>query len=291
MVYQHPLAFLLGLEGIALLRAFAGEYDREFGEARIAEIRRLLDDPALRIEGVNAERVGTVDGYRIWSQTYDRPGNGAFDYEEPYVREILDALPTGVALDAACGTGRWAADLAGRGHDVVGVDNSPDMLGHARARVPDGDFRIGDLHSLPVDDCAVDVIVCALALVHLPDLAPVFAEFTRVLRPGGHLVISDMHHMRVSLGSVPRVRSATGEPGLLPAYRHLAGDYLKAALPLGLHLHSCDEPLQQPGEPATDAEVGAWDVWPWSLPTLVPEAGQAANADLPVTIIWHFQRG
>jgi hypothetical protein len=70
----------------------------------------------------------------------------------------------------------------------------------------------------------------------------VMAEFARVLRPGGHLVIADVHHVWVSLGSVPRVRSASGEPGLLPAYRHLASDYLNAALPLGLQVRRCDEP-------------------------------------------------
>ena len=41
--YQHPLAYLLGVEGIALLRAFAGDYDRDFTEARLSEVRMLLD--------------------------------------------------------------------------------------------------------------------------------------------------------------------------------------------------------------------------------------------------------
>ena len=43
MIYQHPLAYLVGLQGVALLRAYNGEYDREFTEARIAEIRAMLD--------------------------------------------------------------------------------------------------------------------------------------------------------------------------------------------------------------------------------------------------------
>ncbi len=46
MIYQHPLAYLLGLEGIALLRAWAGDYDKALVEARLAEVRRLLDDEA-----------------------------------------------------------------------------------------------------------------------------------------------------------------------------------------------------------------------------------------------------
>jgi hypothetical protein len=43
VIYQDPLAYLLGLEGIALLDAWAGDHDREFTDARLAEIRRLLD--------------------------------------------------------------------------------------------------------------------------------------------------------------------------------------------------------------------------------------------------------
>jgi hypothetical protein len=76
MAYQHPLAYTLGLEGVALLRAFAGDYDRAFVEARIAEVRRLLDSPAMRGDGITAAPVDTVAGYRVWSRTYDEPGNG-----------------------------------------------------------------------------------------------------------------------------------------------------------------------------------------------------------------------
>ena len=43
-MYQDPLAWLIGVEGIALLDAWAGHHDREFTEARLAEIRRLLDE-------------------------------------------------------------------------------------------------------------------------------------------------------------------------------------------------------------------------------------------------------
>lgn len=240
MAYEHPLAYILGLEGVALLRAFAGEFDREFVEARLAEIGRLLGDESLAGEGVAVRHVDTVDGYRVWSETYDEPRNALLDFEEPVVREILDRLPNGTVLDAACGTGRYAAYLAAYGHRVVGVDSSPDMLARARLRVPDAEFLLGDLHRLPLASDAADIIVCALALTHLPALGPVMAEFARVLRPGGHLVISDVHQETVFLGSVPPVRGADGQPGRLPAHRHLAGDYLRAALPLGLQVRRCE---------------------------------------------------
>jgi SAM-dependent methyltransferase len=293
MVYQHPLAYLLGLEGVALLRAFGGEHDRDFAEARIAEVRRLLDAPELKGPGVTAERVGTVAGYRVWSRTYDEPGNGLFAVEEPLVHGTVDALPPGVALDAACGTGRHTGYLVGRGHRTIGVDSSPDMLERARTRVPGADFRQGELHRLPVPDDHVDVVVCALALVHLSDLGPAFGEFARVLRPGGRLLITDVHQEIVALGSVPRVRSAGGEPGLLPAYRHRAADYLGAALPLGLRVRRCEEPGRTsgtaPGGLPAEIVTGPWDDWPWSLVGLVPAASAAAWNDAPSVIFWDFE--
>ena len=54
MVSMHPLAHLVGLEGAALLRAFAGEYDRAFTEARLAEVRELLDSAWATHPGVTA---------------------------------------------------------------------------------------------------------------------------------------------------------------------------------------------------------------------------------------------
>ncbi|MEV4351298.1 class I SAM-dependent methyltransferase [Actinoplanes sp. NPDC049596] len=292
MAYQHPLGYLLGLEGVALLRAFAGDYDRGFTEARIGEIRRLLDSPALKGDGVDAERVGTVDGYRVWSATYDEPGNGLFAVEEPIVAEILDPVPVGVAVDAACGTGRYAGYLAGRGHRVIGVDSSPEMLAKARVRVPGADLRRGELHELPVPDGHADIVVCALALTHLADVGPAISEFARVLKPGGHLVITDVHPELIALGSVPRVRSADGTPGLLPGYGHRASDYLRVALPLGLQPRRCEEPRMSgdaTGDMPEEFATGAWDLWPWSLHGIVPAAAGAAWAGTPSQIIWHFQ--
>jgi SAM-dependent methyltransferase len=320
VAYEHPLAYLLGVEGIALLRAFTGEHDRAFVEARLAEVRRLLDDTTLAGPGVEVAAVGTVDGYRIWSRTYDTEPNGAFDWDAIVV-EILDGLPAGDALDAACGTGRYSALLAERGHRVVGVDGSPDMLARARERVPEGRFLRGDLHRLPVADRSVDLVTCALALGHVPALGPVFAEFARVLRPGGHLVLCDIHPDMVALGSIPCVRLPGGAPGRMPATRHLVGDYLRAALPVGLRPLRCEEPrLSGGGDPESTADPrpdgggpesteqprpdgggpestednamdpGPWDLWPWSLQELVPEATRAASDGMGAMLFWDFER-
>lgn len=284
MSYEQPLAYVLGLQGVALLQAFIGEHDKQFVEARLTEIRELLADERLA-HGVEVAQVSTVDGYRTWSATYDNPDNGAFVIDEPIVERILGELPAGVALDAACGTGRYSAILARLGHRVIGVDSSPDMLALARERLPGTEFKLGDLHRLPVDE--VDLIVCGLALTHNPDLGPIFAEFARVLRPGGHLVVVDLHPDAILRGSIPGVRGPDGEPGRLVTYRHSLGDYLRASLEAGLVLRRCEEPkVATKTEKAS--ETGPWDVWPWSLAALAPDAAYAATG--PALVVWQFQR-
>ena len=145
MIYQHPLAYLLGLQGVALLRAYNGEYDREFTEARIAEIRAMLDCASEFGDGATVRPITATEGYDVWAEDYDGP-NDLIDLEEPIIRPIIDRLPLGPVLDAACGTGRHTAYLAAKGHSVIGVDGSAKMLAIARAKVPGAGFCQGARH-------------------------------------------------------------------------------------------------------------------------------------------------
>ncbi|MFC4530298.1 class I SAM-dependent methyltransferase [Sphaerisporangium dianthi] len=295
MIYLSRLGYLLGLEGVALLRGFReGGSDREFVQARIAEVRALLDDPALaEADGVTAEpgAIGPGEVYRSWAAHYDAGGNQTIDAEQPVVRRILDGLPTGVALDAACGTGRHTAYLAELGHRVIGVDGSPEMLAQARKRLPHAPLFEADLHRLPLPGSAVDTVVCALALVHVPDLGPVLAEFARVLRPGGHLVISDPHPVSAYLQARTPRTGPDGRPALIADHYRPLSEYLAAALPLGFEVRHCEEPRRPPlplapGAPRPDAlpPHGSREILYWC-----PEAANAALADTPVTVVWHFQ--
>lgn len=300
VIYQHPLAYLLGLEGVALLRGFAGMYDRDFTAERFREIRALLDSAEELGEGVEARPITTREGYDRWAPFYDEPGNELLEIEQPIVREILDSLPVGIALDAACGTGRHTAYLAELGHEVIGVDTSSEMLARAREKVPEGVFHPADLQDLPLADDAVDLVVCAIALSHVADLDQALAEFVRVLRPNGHLVISDSRGLIGDIG-LPLVRVGPGgEFGYMPIWSRLVSDYLAAALPLGLQVRRCEEPRRRSpivGDDGTDLYDGVRpaDHVPgdppniWSLHALAPSATNAAWRGKPAAIIWHFQ--
>jgi len=62
---QHPLAYVLGIEGVALLRAFAGDYDRDFTDARLSEIRALLDSADQLGDGAATRPIPTLEGSRL----------------------------------------------------------------------------------------------------------------------------------------------------------------------------------------------------------------------------------
>jgi ubiquinone/menaquinone biosynthesis C-methylase UbiE len=295
VIYQNPLAYLLALEGTALLHGFAGEYDREFTESRIAEVRRLLDATEVLGNGAELQRVSEVEAYDWWADSYDKPGNQLVDIEQSIVWEILDSLPVGVALDAACGTGRHAEHLSSLGHTIIGVDASPLMLAKAAVKIPGGTFHVNNLENLPFPDHHVDLVVCALALTHVHDLQSVLREFVRVLRPGGHLVISDSRPHFAGIATPVTKNDANGRTGYMPTYNRLASDYLGAALPLGLLVRRCEEPRRPTPiiDPATAAPSGRMPdgVVPnmWELQAWAPEAANAAYRDAPVAVIWHFQ--
>jgi ubiquinone/menaquinone biosynthesis C-methylase UbiE len=298
-IHQHPLAYLLGLEGIALLRAFSGIYDHAFTADRLREIQELLDSTHELGAGIEATPLTTREGYAQWAPFYDEPGNQLLDIEQPIVREILEGLPVGVALDAACGTGRHTAHLATLGHNIIGVDSSPEMLALACDKVPEGEFHEADLYDMPLDDDSIDLVVCAIALTHVPDLERALREFVRVLRPEGHLVISDSRGLIGDIG-LPLVRNVDGEFRYMPTYARLASDYLAAALPLGLQVRRCEEPrrpaplVDDDGTPVGDDEPPAPHIPGnppniWSLHRYAPETTNAAWQGQPAAIIWHFQ--
>lgn len=120
------------------------------------------------------------------------------DYYGPNVTEaaLLGLLPSHwTVADLGCGTGQVAAALAPCVARVIGVDRSAEMLEAAAARtreLANVELRPGDLESLPLDDACCDAAVMVLVLAYLSDPAPALSEASRILRPGGRLVILDL---------------------------------------------------------------------------------------------------
>jgi ArsR family transcriptional regulator len=110
---------------------------------------------------------------------------------------LLGLLPSTWSVgDLGCGTGALLPMLAPHVAQVVGVDASHEMLVTARARVrdlPNVDVKHGALESLPLADASLDAVMCVLVLHHVPSPGDALAEACRVLKPGGRLLVVDMH--------------------------------------------------------------------------------------------------
>jgi demethylmenaquinone methyltransferase/2-methoxy-6-polyprenyl-1,4-benzoquinol methylase len=134
--------------------------------------------------------------------TYDRYANLlSFGQDPRWRRFLVSLLPVGpddTVVDVACGTAAVALELVRqKGCSVVGVDQSPEMLEQARARLlraaATARVRLVEATAaeLPFEDAAFDGLTSAYLLRYLDDLPAALAELARVLRPGATAALLD----------------------------------------------------------------------------------------------------
>lgn len=145
-----------------------------------------------------SDAVGSHPQYDVFADEFSEHARSNLynaHYDRPACLGLLGDVAGKTVLDAACGPGFYAEELAARGARVTGFDQSPRMVELSAARVPGGSFRTHDL-AAPLDwlpDAAVDLVLLALALEYVDNRTRALSELRRVLRPGGALVLSRMH--------------------------------------------------------------------------------------------------
>jgi SAM-dependent methyltransferase len=126
-----------------------------------------------------------------WGRFARTPGHDAY-HEGFNFPAFLELVPTAGrrTLDLGCGEGRVGAELARRGHTVLGVDSSPAMVEMAGEQ---HEAVVGDASDLPFEDGAFDLVVAYMSVMNLDDPEAGIGEAARVLEPGGRLCIAVVH--------------------------------------------------------------------------------------------------
>ncbi len=197
-----PVATPQALAPHASLHAYYGE-----DANREAYVQGLFDETAPdynRIEAVLA--FGSGPWYR--RQALMRAGLKAGDQ----------------VLDVGIGTGlvaREAVKVIGAGGKLTGVDPSPGMMG--QVDVPGVELVRGYAERLPRPDASADFLSMGYALRHISDVATAFAEFHRVLKPGGRLCVLEITRPKTAWGTtilrgymraaVPMIARVVGKQG------------------------------------------------------------------------------
>lgn len=148
---------------------------------------------------------------------------------------LVAAGPSNRVADIGCGTGATTAIIRAHGADVFGIDLSPNMLAEARRLNPDIDFTVGSMTDLDLPDGCVGGVCAWYSVIHIPDdqLPAVFAEFHRVLAPGGVVLLA------FQVGEQPRhLTEAFGESVDLTFHRRRPEAVAALLQDAGLPVHA-----------------------------------------------------
>jgi phosphatidylethanolamine/phosphatidyl-N-methylethanolamine N-methyltransferase len=156
--------------------------------------------PVLHRDGGRIIGIGRIDesdvkvAYRRWAPFYDHTFGMVAAQGRRHVVEIINQMPKGRVLEVGVGTGLSLPDYD-PGHEIVGVDLSPEMLDKARERVgEEGLENVAGLHemdagNLEFPDYSFDIVVAMFVMTVVPDPEIVMRELARVAKPGGQVIL------------------------------------------------------------------------------------------------------
>ncbi len=179
-------------------------------------------------------------------------------------------------LDVGCGGGLLAEGMARRGARVLGIDLAPEALAVARLHAAESGLAL-EYRQVAVEElaesarAAFDVVTCLEMLEHVPDPARVVAALARLVRPGGHVVLSTINRNAKAF-----------------ALAIVGAEYLMRLLPMGTHRYAR---LIRPSELSRWARAAGLELLDLAGLAYDPFSRRArVGTDVSVNYLAHFRR-
>lgn len=177
---------------------------------------------------------------------YDRFSRSYEDHRHHGYHRMIDELELELVrrygqgrdiFEAGCGTGLLLKEAALVARSAIGLDLSRGMLGQAKAR----NLHVvqGSVTAVPLPSASFDLVYSMKVLAHIPPIEAAIAELTRVLRPGGHLLLEfynpfSLRYLAKRLGGPGRIAEGTTEGDVFTRYDTLA--MARSYLPAGVEV-------------------------------------------------------
>jgi ubiquinone/menaquinone biosynthesis C-methylase UbiE len=183
------------------------------------------------------------EAYALWASTYDQTPNPLLSLEERLLAPVLSTFAHRDIVDLGCGTGRWLRHLEALApRSLTGLDSSPAMLAEARKKCRKSIALIqANSAAIPLPDESADCVLASFLLSYIPHIPAFASEIARILRPGGTLLISDLHPDATTYGWRRTFRSA-GNLFEIATFPYTLLDLVAAIHAAGFRLEQIDEP-------------------------------------------------
>lgn len=208
---------------------------------------------------------------------------------DPVMKGLVADRGHASALEIGCGEGRFCRMMRDWGIRPVGIDPTEALIRQARDRDPEGDYRLGRAEQLAFEPDSFDLVVSYLSLIDIPDIKTAITEMSRVLKPGGTLLIANLTGFTTAAGDIGWIRDKDGVRLYFPVDNYLEervfwtswrgiriqnwhrplSAYMSLLLGHGLELKFFAEPIPTGGDPAKAARyrrVPFYVVMEWAKP-------------------------
>ncbi|MEO1290381.1 MAG: class I SAM-dependent methyltransferase [Chloroflexota bacterium] len=207
---------------------------------------KILNNIRRRFLKPNLKTLSSLDAYAKWATVYPAEAhNTLMEIEQGSMLSLMPDLSGKIVLDLACGTGRYTLIAQEKGaQKIISLDNSMAMLQQCASP----NITCATTSAIPLPTASIDVILCGMALGHLPTIETTLSEIGRILKPNGTLLLSDFHPYQY-LSGARRTFTDGNQTYEVEHYVHHISDYVTIAQANHLHLTALDEPIYQDNVP------------------------------------------